>query len=209
MRADFQLLKCILMSLVLPTQPMNHWLSRFIEWYRADLFYYLKIFIDQCHKKLNSWKLSFKNLKWTHDIKVKLWGESLIADLLVSSKEIIWKACPVNAWLGKLTALDMTSLGWLGRKTYTQTNDAHRTKRAPYTTGEQRRSRSVCATVLSDLSILCSLTNTTVSIDSVRGQCRPWSACAYAQADLGLRCPQIPLRVLFVLCAPNKNSNLA
>ena len=26
-------------------------------------------------------------------------------------------ACPVNLWLGKLTALDMIPLGWLGRKT--------------------------------------------------------------------------------------------
>ena len=32
------------------------------------------------------------------------------------------KACPVNVWLGKLTALDMTPLGWLGHKTSTQTN---------------------------------------------------------------------------------------
>ena len=32
------------------------------------------------------------------------------------------KACPVNVWLGKLTALDMTPLGWLGCKTSTQTN---------------------------------------------------------------------------------------
>ena len=31
-------------------------------------------------------------------------------------------ACPVNVWLGKLTALDMTPLGWLGRKTSTQIN---------------------------------------------------------------------------------------
>ena len=31
-------------------------------------------------------------------------------------------ACPVNVWLGKLTELDMTQLGWLGRKTSTQTN---------------------------------------------------------------------------------------
>ena len=31
-------------------------------------------------------------------------------------------ACPVNVWLGKLTELDMTLLGWLGRKTSTQTN---------------------------------------------------------------------------------------
>ena len=30
-------------------------------------------------------------------------------------------ACPVNVWLGKLTKLDMTPLGWLGRKTSTQT----------------------------------------------------------------------------------------
>ena len=30
------------------------------------------------------------------------------------------QACPVNVWLGKLTALDMTPLGWLGRKTSTQ-----------------------------------------------------------------------------------------
>ena len=29
-------------------------------------------------------------------------------------------ACPVNVWSGKLTALDMTPLGWLGRKTSTQ-----------------------------------------------------------------------------------------
>ena len=32
------------------------------------------------------------------------------------------KACPVNVWLSKLTALDMTPLGWLGRKTSLQTN---------------------------------------------------------------------------------------
>ena len=32
------------------------------------------------------------------------------------------KACQVNVCLGKLTALDMTPLGWLERKTSTQTN---------------------------------------------------------------------------------------
>ena len=31
--------------------------------------------------------------------------------------------CPVNVWLGELTALNMTPLGWLGRKTSTQTNN--------------------------------------------------------------------------------------
>ena len=30
-------------------------------------------------------------------------------------------ACPVKVWLGKLTELDMTPLGWLGCKTSTQT----------------------------------------------------------------------------------------
>ena len=42
-------------------------------------------------------------------------------------------ACPVNVWLGKLTALDMTPLGWLGRKTSTQTNKPR------YTLSLQRR----------------------------------------------------------------------
>ena len=32
------------------------------------------------------------------------------------------QACPVNVWLGKLTMLDMTPLGWLGRKISTQIN---------------------------------------------------------------------------------------
>ena len=31
-------------------------------------------------------------------------------------------AYPIKVWLGKLTALDMTPLGWLGRKTSTQTD---------------------------------------------------------------------------------------
>ena len=36
------------------------------------------------------------------------------------------KACPVNVWIGKLTALDMTPLSWLGRKTSTQNKDTCR-----------------------------------------------------------------------------------
>ena len=31
-------------------------------------------------------------------------------------------SCPVKVWLGKLTALDMTPLGWLSHKTLKQTN---------------------------------------------------------------------------------------
>ena len=41
------------------------------------------------------------------------------------------------------------------------------------------------------LCLLCSSTFIIVSIDSKSGQRRPRSACANAQADLGLRCPQI------------------
>ena len=35
-------------------------------------------------------------------------------------------ACPVNVWLNKLTAFEMTPLGGLGRKTSTQTNTLSR-----------------------------------------------------------------------------------
>ena len=45
-------------------------------------------------------------------------GERMCA-ILVNSLEDL--ACPVKLWLGKLTALDMTPLGWLGCETSTQT----------------------------------------------------------------------------------------
>ena len=48
-----------------------------------------------------------------------------------------------------------------------------------------------CASVLSNLGIFCLSEHTTVSIDSVSGQRRPRSACAYVQADKDLHCPQI------------------
>ena len=45
-------------------------------------------------------------------------GERMCTILVNRLKD--W-ACPVNVWLSKLTALDMTPLGWLGRKTSRQT----------------------------------------------------------------------------------------
>ena len=45
---------------------------------------------------------------------------------------------------------------------------------------EHRMSRLACASMQSHQGILCSSTYTTVSIDSVSGQRRPWSACAIA-----------------------------
>ena len=63
--------------------------------------------------------------------------------------------------------------------------------KGPYAIREQRRSRWACASVQSDLDILCSSTYTTVSIDSVCEQHRLWSACASAQADQSLCSSQI------------------
>ena len=39
------------------------------------------------------------------------------------------QACPVNMCLGKLSALEMTTLGRLGRKTSTQTQNLHKVKK--------------------------------------------------------------------------------
>ena len=54
--------------------------------------------------------------------------------------------------------------------------------------------RLACVFMQSNLSILRLSTYTTLFIDSISGKRRPWSACANAQADLGLRCPQIAFR---------------
>ena len=60
---------------------------------------------------------SFSLTKELIDLSVS--GERMCT-ILVNRLEDL--ACPVNVWLGKLAALDMTPLGWLGRKTSTQTN---------------------------------------------------------------------------------------
>ena len=49
---------------------------------------------------------------------VSFWWKS-VHKILVNRLEDY--ACPVNMWLGKLTVLNMTPLGWLGRKTSAQT----------------------------------------------------------------------------------------
>ena len=51
--------------------------------------------------------------------------------------------------------------------------------------GQRSRSRLACASVQYNLCIFSSSTYTIVSTDSVCGQQRPRSACAYAQADQG------------------------
>ena len=64
-------------------------------------------------------------------------------------------------------------------------------RKDPYAICEQRRPRWACASVQSALDSLCSSTFTTIYIDSVSRPCKPRSACANAQADLGLRCPPL------------------
>ena len=46
-------------------------------------------------------------------------GEKMCTILVIRLEDY---ACPVNVWLGKLTALNMTSLGLMGGKTSTQTD---------------------------------------------------------------------------------------
>ena len=56
---------------------------------------------------------SFVSLPLIQEGQLSVSGES-VRTILVNRLEDY--ARPVNVWLGKLTALDMTPLGWLGRK---------------------------------------------------------------------------------------------
>ena len=62
---------------------------------------------------------SFLSLLLIQEGQLSVSGERMCT-ILVNHLEDY--ACPVNVWLGKLTKLDMTPLGWLGCKTSTQTN---------------------------------------------------------------------------------------
>ena len=61
-------------------------------------------------------------------------------------------------------------------------------EKGPYAICEQR-SRCACTFLQSDLDIFCLSTFTIMHIVSINGQQRHWSACANAQADLGLCFP--------------------
>ena len=87
-------------------------LFSFIRWYRG--FQYSFVEID--HEIFSTVILS---LPLIQEGQLSVSGERMCT-ILVNHLEDY--ACPVNVWLGKLTALDMTPLGWLGRKTSTQTN---------------------------------------------------------------------------------------
>ena len=59
------------------------------------------------------------SLRLIQEGQLSVSGERMCT-ILVNRLKI--QGCPVYVWLGKLTALDMTPLSWLGRKTSTQTN---------------------------------------------------------------------------------------
>ena len=85
------------------------------------------------------------------------------------------KAGPVKVWLGKLTVLDMTPVGWLGYKTSTQTNILN-----------VRNSRVLCRVCN---AFIWALPCEKVS-SGICGQWRPSSACASLQSDQVLQCLQ-------------------
>ena len=74
-----------------------------------------------------------KKIIWTAFYKVRLaWKK------MSWSRWLCWMrvrmedyACPVKVWLGKQTALDMTPLGWLGRKISTQTKAWKKERQEP------------------------------------------------------------------------------
>ena len=98
--------------------------------------------------------------------KKKLW--SLLLQILLGSLrvDIFYYNCPKYIWCGMQ-------------------------EKGPYAIRRQCMSRSVCTSVQSNLGIFHSSTYTTVPTNSVSGQWRPRSACAYAQADQGLPCLQL------------------
>ena len=62
------------------------------------------------------------------------------------------------------------------------------------------RFKSSCAYAKYHPGICSQFIHSIVSNDSVSGQGRPWSACADAQADLGLRWPHMPEKNVFAWC---------
>ena len=65
-------------------------------------------------------------------------------------------------------------------------------KKAPSNTRNMRWLRSSCECAKYQPGLCSPFMQSKESNDSVSGQWRPWSDCADAQADLGLRCPHMP-----------------
>ena len=89
----------------------------------------------------------------------------------------------------------VTGAVWSEALLSTYTYDAQRSKNGPYAICGQRRYRSACASVQSNLGISCLLTDTKVSIDSVSRQCRPECA-GWSGHVLFTNC----MRALFICC---------
>ena len=76
-----------------------------------------------------SWKFDHEifskvilSLPLIEEVQLSVSGERMCTILVYPLED---ETCPVNVWLGKLTALDTIPLGWPGRKTSTQTNKNH------------------------------------------------------------------------------------
>ena len=107
------------------------------------------------------------------------------------SKRFTWSANPYFLWR-KLTLLQFCItfqkwstewVDWMGR--------AKRKGVFEYVQNDSD-SDSPHACAKSNPDICSSFIHSVVSSNSVNGQWRPWSDCADAQADLGLRCPYMP-----------------
>ena len=67
------------------------------------------------------------------------------------------------------------------------------------------RFRSSCTCAKNNLGLCSPFIHSVVSNDSVSIQWRAWSECTYAQAYLGLHCPQILEATLFTWCGPSNS----
>ena len=74
----------------------------------------------------------------------------------------------------------------------TRKHTDHISENVPSNTRKMRRLGSSCPCAKYHPGLCSPFMHSVVSNDSVSGQERPWSACADAQADLGLCCPHMP-----------------
>ena len=73
----------------------------------------------------------------------------------------------------------------------------HQAKKCPQTCAKCADSDNPAHAQSFQSGLYSPLIHSMVSNNSVSGQWRPWSDCADAQADLGLRCPHMPEDVFF------------
>ena len=73
---------------------------------------------------LLGWQHSFVEIFFNHSFSSADSRRTVVSFLGQRMCTILVNRCPIKVWLGKLTTLDMISMGWLGSKNSTQT-DTH------------------------------------------------------------------------------------